>query len=211
MLRHPVLLMVVGALLTAYLIPSFTRKWQDHQRALEVRSTLASQIAASATSALMRSDETYSRRRFTRADENAWLAWRIESAAVQARLRAYLADSTLAGDWNEFVQGVQVFHLISVDRAEDPTGLACVHTLMLSTSPAARRVEETARQEAGADIEPLHPPRRVACLETDLPIDHAVRNYAEPFEYEYYLVEDELAARRTELIKRILDADVTAF
>jgi len=202
--------MLIGALISSYLIPSFTRKWQDHQKALEVRSDLASQIAGSATSAIMRSEAVHLQHKPTAAEQNAWLGWRIRSAAVQARLRAYLSDSTLAREWTGFMQEVEAFHLASKNPASDPSALGCVHTALLLSSAAARRVEDAARREAGKDIPRLRKPRRFACL-SPLPIQRGLRRFRDPFDYEYYLVEDELSARRTELIAQVLGAHVSAF
>jgi hypothetical protein len=53
-------------------------------------------------------------------------------------------------------------------------------------------------------------PRQIRCA-SDLPIQRAVRTNPYPFEYESFLVEDELSAKRAELIERVLDSGVKAF
>jgi hypothetical protein len=37
-LRHPLFLVVATGLVTSYLIPRFTRRWQDHQKAIETKT-----------------------------------------------------------------------------------------------------------------------------------------------------------------------------
>jgi hypothetical protein len=53
-------------------------------------------------------------------------------------------------------------------------------------------------------------PRRFTCA-SELPIVRAARTWKDPPEYEYFLVEDELSARRTELIGQVLDSKIRAF
>jgi len=211
-LRHPLVLLVIGAVISSYLIPSFTRRWQDHQKALEVRSDLASQIAGSATSSIITSDAIFEgrKRHPSRADRTAWLAWQIQSEAIEARLRAYLTDKTLAGDWFGYMQEVEVFHRASYDPKYDPSALWCVHGSLLATSPAAAAIEREAVREERGVIPRLKKPVHVAC-QSELPILQAVRTRILGRPYEFALIEDELKAKRTELIERVLDSGVRAF
>jgi hypothetical protein len=206
-------LLVIGAVISSYLIPSFTRRWQDHQKALEVRSDLASQIAGSATSSIITSDSIFverGKRHLSRADQKAWLTWQIQSEATEARLRAYLTDKSLAHDWLGYMQEVDAFHRDSYDPKYDPSALWCVHTSLLATSPAAAVIEREALREERGQISRLKKPAHVAC-QSELPILRAVRTRILGRPYEFTLVEDELKAKRTELIERVLDSGVRAF
>src|SRR5207302_11300464 len=51
-LAHPLLIAVVVALLGNWLIPHFTRKWQDHQKALEIKTGLVSDMGESISNAV---------------------------------------------------------------------------------------------------------------------------------------------------------------
>ena len=44
---------VVAALLVNWLIPQVTRKWQDHQKALEIKTGLVSEMSESVSGAVM--------------------------------------------------------------------------------------------------------------------------------------------------------------
>jgi hypothetical protein len=200
-------LLTLGALISSLLVPWFTRKWQDHQKALELKSDLASQIAESATSTIVSSLSVHDEQRddYSRAEEKSWRAWEIRSAAIEARLRAYFPNNSLADDWFGFTQEVEAFHVIS-DGLDDPSDLWCLHGSLVATSPAARRVEI----EALSEVPPVRKPRPFSCS-LILPIRRGVRTRAYPFEYEYQLARDQLMERRTELIKRILAADMQAF
>ena len=205
--RHPLVLLTLGAVISSLLIPWFTRKWQDHQKALELKSALASQIAESATSTIVRSWSVHEagRHRYSDAERRAWRAWQIQSAAIEARLRAYFPSTRLADEWVGFTQEVEAFHEIS-DGLDDSADLWCLHGSLLATSPAAGRVE----REALKEVPPIRRPRRFSCVES-LPIRRGVRTRPYVFEYEYQLANDQLMARRTELIESVLGADVQAF
>ena len=47
-LSHPLLLLLVGALVSSYLLPLLTQSWQNHQKELELKSALVSQISEEA-------------------------------------------------------------------------------------------------------------------------------------------------------------------
>lgn len=201
------MLLTLGALISSLLVPWFTRKWQDHQKSLELKSALAGQIAESATSTLIGSFAVHEAQRhdYSAAERRSWREWQIKSAAIEARLRAYFPNDSLADEWVGFTQEVEAFHDIS-DGLDDPSDLWCLHGSLLATSPAAGRVE----LEALREVPPMRSPRRFSCVEL-LPIERGVRTRPYVFEYEYQLVDDQLMARRTELIKRVLSADMTAF
>ena len=205
--RHPLVLLTLGALISSLLVPWFTRKWQDHQKALELKSALAGQIAESATSTIIRSLAVHDEQRhhYSAAEVKAWRAWQIKSAAIEARLRAYFPNGTLADEWVGFTQEVEAFHLIS-DGLDDSADLWCLHASLLATSTAAGRVEH----EALIEVPPMKEPRHFSCVQV-LPIRRGVRTRPYVFEYEYQLVDDQLMARRTELIKRVLAGHMQAF
>ena len=54
-LASPLLVAVVAALLGSLLIPSITRKWQNHQKALEIQTGLVSDMSQSVSSAVANS------------------------------------------------------------------------------------------------------------------------------------------------------------
>ena len=51
-LANPLLVTVVAALLGSWLLPQVTRKWQDHQKALEIQTGLVSEMSESASNAV---------------------------------------------------------------------------------------------------------------------------------------------------------------
>lgn len=51
-LKHPLVLVVLGGVFTALLIPQVTREWQDRQREQEIKQSLLEEISTSATTAV---------------------------------------------------------------------------------------------------------------------------------------------------------------
>jgi hypothetical protein len=109
-LSNPLLVAVVAALLGSLLIPSLTRGWQNHQKALEVQTGLVGEMSQSVASAVANS-------RFLAAgliarstpgqgaQQQAWnqlyRGWTTSAASIGARLQAYLGPS-VASDWQNF-------------------------------------------------------------------------------------------------------------
>jgi len=109
-LSNPLLVTVVAALLGSLLIPSITRKWQDHQKALEIQTGLVSEMSQSVSSTVAGS-------RFIaeglvarssddpRGEQRAWndlyRRWTTSSASIGAKLDAYFG-SKVASDWQAF-------------------------------------------------------------------------------------------------------------
>jgi hypothetical protein len=52
----PLIVTLVGIVLTAWLLPAFTRQWDDRQKAHEIKAALATQIAAATADAVTRSN-----------------------------------------------------------------------------------------------------------------------------------------------------------
>ena len=51
-LKHPLVLVVLGGVFTALLIPQITREWQDRQREQEIKQSLLEEISTDATTAV---------------------------------------------------------------------------------------------------------------------------------------------------------------
>ena len=47
LLKHPLIVLLVGALISGLLIPAFTRRWQNYQKALEIKTQLVSDLSKS--------------------------------------------------------------------------------------------------------------------------------------------------------------------
>jgi hypothetical protein len=110
-LPRTLLLTLFGAALSAWLIPAFTRQWQDRQKEREIKVALVSDIGDSSSDALVTS-QYVANRAFPggngQAEYNRFsLDWARRSAQIEAKLRAYFPDQQLVDDWREYAIVVQ--------------------------------------------------------------------------------------------------------
>ena len=105
-LPRPILLTLFGAAISAWLVPAFTRQWQDRQKEREIKVALVADIGDSTSDALVTSQYLANRafpggngqseyNRFT-------LGWARRSAQIEAKLRAYFPDNSLVDDWRDY-------------------------------------------------------------------------------------------------------------
>ena len=110
-LPKPILLTLFGAAISAWLVPAFTRQWQDRQKEREIKVALVSDIGDSTSDALVTS-QYVANRAFPggngQAEYNRFsLDWARRSAQIEAKLRAYFPDNPLVDDWQKYSIVVQ--------------------------------------------------------------------------------------------------------
>jgi hypothetical protein len=108
----PIIVTVVGALLSAWVIPAVTRQWQDQQKARELKASLVTRIGRDTTEALVKSDfvaygrfggqrlpngaPPFSDEQFNELDLN----WRRNSEEIEGLMAAYFPG--LVGEWHRY-------------------------------------------------------------------------------------------------------------
>ena len=110
-LPKPILLTLFAAAISAWLVPAFTRQWQDTQKEREIKVALVSDIGDSTSDALVTS-QYVANQAFPggngQAEYNRFsLEWARRSAQIEAKLRAYFPDDSLVDDWREYSIVVQ--------------------------------------------------------------------------------------------------------
>jgi hypothetical protein len=102
LLAHPLLLLLVGASISAVLVPFLTQRWQDHQRALDVQTALVADMtnasetvleAVNVDAATLANPQCQGcigqispRQAVTELNASA-RAWGVRSAVIRSRLR----------------------------------------------------------------------------------------------------------------------------
>lgn len=149
-LGHPLLLLLVGALLSALIVPVFTQRWQDHQRELDVQTGLVSQMTEAATQFMVAS-------RIAMSDKSsvgeprirqAWRRWKTDSAVIRAKLRAYYPRDDISREWESFDQAVIGFYVFATGHEYD--GLESIESALNVQVP---ETEQLPWFEANAVIE----------------------------------------------------------
>ena len=99
----PLVVALVGAVLSVWILPAFTRQWDDRQKAREVKTQLFADIAATLSSAVA-SDSPIRGHARAPQSEAARRAWEVAQTTLRFRLRAY-APSVLPR-WNRYAQAI---------------------------------------------------------------------------------------------------------
>ena len=128
-LRLPtaVVVTVVGAALTAWLIPALTRQWQDQERARELKAGIVTRIGRDTAQALVvssfiangrfepnrRTDRPFRipMNRFNDLD----LSWEQNRREIDAQLEAYFPDTEIVGEWRRYSELVRDTYWLITD------------------------------------------------------------------------------------------------
>jgi hypothetical protein len=116
-LSHPLLLIVAGAVISSYLLPSLTRQWQNHEKELEVKTTLVqemSETTADFVVALKQSTfggfgEQQKGTTQAHALNVAWRAFDRRQTVIAAKLRSYFPGSDLGKEWKSYADALGSF------------------------------------------------------------------------------------------------------
>lgn len=195
-LSNPLLVTVVAALLGSWLLPQITRKWQDHQKALEIKTGLVSEMSESvsnavATSRFIAAGLVARSSSDPRAEQRAWndgyREWTTSSASVGAKLRAYFGPE-VGSEWQTFTYAVTDLVLLSAKAA-----------------PGSGREEQVAEILRYADkLVAVHLSRTQWIL-------LAKTRDGPGFQAAYAELGRGLLARRDELVQQVLDSSVSGF
>jgi hypothetical protein len=121
-LAHPFVLLIIGASISGILIPLFTRRWQDHQKELEVKVGLVNKINESLTDIITAIKLVDCKiPGFDKAAlGTAYKEWEKSNAVIRSQLRAYFSNTNLEQDWNNYSQ--LIFKLYSLLEKTDSIG-----------------------------------------------------------------------------------------
>src|SRR4051794_22306675 len=109
-LGNPLIVAVVSTLLVSLVIPRLTTQWQDHQKELEIQTSLVGSMSSSASSAVMAGrmlvSGLYSGREWQQVYNDAIRTWSVDGSTAGARLQAYFPGSGIGDDWGKYVAAV---------------------------------------------------------------------------------------------------------
>jgi hypothetical protein len=191
-LAHPFVIAVVIAVLVNFLIPSFTRKWQDHQKALEIKTGLVSDMGESISNAVMSgrfiaaglvSRSSSDPRADQRAFNDGYRAWTTSNASIGAKIQAYFGND-LGSQWRSFANVVTDYFQLSATPG----------------SGRAEQVQEILTYPELRSFVSLSPADRRALVKS---------NTSETFQNAYGQLGQALLARGNELVQGVLDSGVS--
>jgi len=91
---NPMILLVVGAIISSLIIPYYTRQWQDRQKELELKATLADEINK-AISDVTVSATFRGAAGLSETNKN----WLISKTMIDSKIKAYFSDPQITHDW----------------------------------------------------------------------------------------------------------------
>jgi hypothetical protein len=101
-LSNPLLLLVVGAVISGLLIPYITAQWQNHEKELELKTNLVSRISEAVSSALTSAQFSAANRTEQAAYQQAYYEWEATHSAISSYLRAYFPNTSIGEEWDEY-------------------------------------------------------------------------------------------------------------
>jgi RNase H-fold protein (predicted Holliday junction resolvase) len=113
-LKHPLIILFVGALISGLLIPAITRGWQNHQKALEIKTQLVSELSKAIMEMIMAIQFAHlgSKSQKQAEFDKAYREWEIQSAVIGTKLQAYFPETTLPEEWTRFSEIVTQFYAL---------------------------------------------------------------------------------------------------
>ena len=148
-----VVVTLVGIALTAWLLPAFTRQWEERHKAQELRSRIVADMASATSRALAGADGLWSEFRTPSPKEPAGAKtrfaddWSVSSLQIEARLRAYFPADVVAAwqlySWfvDRFTKGQRAqaqAALFSAVKKLDSSKGAAAHTIRLDPAAAEK-------------------------------------------------------------------------
>lgn len=167
-LKHPLFLLIAGAVVTGYLVPTITRYWQDRQKELEQRTGLVGDISENVMKIVMAvqfahvwkanlsaSEDIGSadqRRELMEQLNAAYMEWQVRSAVLGTKLEAYFKggnDDQLPEDWSAFSRAVERFYALEgVDTASWQRNAAALGDMLQQLRSPAKAMDWLALREA---------------------------------------------------------------
>lgn len=121
-LLFPLIVLVIGAFLTGGLIPRWTRRRDEHRRALEVKTQLVSEMSDIVIGFVTAVRFAVEDAATQEADyKQTYKAWENRRAVLGTKLEAYFPETNIQDDWRDFVDAVSEFYEIT--RVRDPARL----------------------------------------------------------------------------------------
>src|SRR5947209_324183 len=120
---HPLLLLLVGAIVTGLLVPSITHGWQTQQMGQDLKTKVIGEITDSSAATMSQLELTVLPEFGTTTSPSAsaaqYQAWMQKGSSISSEIHAYFPDKNLPGHWGNYYGLMRNFYLYTY--AHDPT------------------------------------------------------------------------------------------
>ena len=118
LLAHPLVVLSIGAVLSGLIVPTLTRRWQDHAQQLQIKTDLVTTMSEATTRALVGLAPPVGSAADTR--PQAYAQWSVDNAVIWSKLAAYFPSDPLVDAWSAFAKAMNGFY----DLSRAPTAAA---------------------------------------------------------------------------------------
>jgi hypothetical protein len=228
-LKHPLLAVGVGGLISALLAPYITDQWQNHQKELEVKTDLIGRISQ-ATAAIISVTQLLglpgvNMSQISQTD--AYLNWETSSATIGSQLRAYFPDTQLDQDWGNYSAiMVDFFSLPTINTpCKRLEHVQNIQTYMFDNIVPARQSYNCRHNENVQNIQRSHyfinsdkidwitlvtrghPSDRINWKENVVEAANSTEQYGEAF----YALKQKMLNQKDVIVRRIIQSHIPAF
>jgi hypothetical protein len=119
---HPVILLIIGALLSGLLFPIFTNRWQIHQKGIEIRVNLIGRMSQTIMGMVTMIDtiinkkpsEEWNKEELTK----EYRKLRVDGAAIWAELESYFPNQEIGMKWSNLLEEIESFYRQALEISE---------------------------------------------------------------------------------------------
>jgi len=120
--QHPLVILLVGAVISGVLIPFFTRSWQNHQKSLDIKNDLVTEISKTVTTMMinvqyflenMKKMSKEEEQKIQQKYNNDYKNWSIAEEIISSRLEAYFPTQNIIQQWKEYTEIINNIYTLS--------------------------------------------------------------------------------------------------
>jgi hypothetical protein len=108
----PLLAVILTAVLSGYIVPRLTRQWQDHQKALEIKTSLAEEINRAVVQIILAMQLSERGALPQKAFDEAYQDWETERAVLSSRARVYMPNTAFTDGIERYFDAVGDFYAL---------------------------------------------------------------------------------------------------
>ena len=103
-LSSPFLTLLIGAIISGLLVPYITTTWQNHAKALEIKTEIINLISKALSKAIVTAQFAVANSSAVNEIEfhNAAIGWSEISASIESQLLVYFPDKEISEEWKNF-------------------------------------------------------------------------------------------------------------
>lgn len=109
----PLLAVLLTAALSGYVVPRITRRWQDHQKKLEIKISLVEGVSDAVLQFILAMQFAEREVATQEAFDEAYRRWEVQRAVLTGKLRVYFRDAMIAQEFELFSDAVSDFYALA--------------------------------------------------------------------------------------------------